>query len=91
MYYTFLFPTAHTTHDLSGFRRFHDLNLEFVSARHTLELDEIVVRAVGGEEGTCVLEVLHLGLALQRLLARLVVPVREEDAPVRRGEALRLC
>ena len=70
---------SYITRALSGFRWFHELNLDFVSARHTLELDEIVVRAVGGEEGTCVLEILHLGLALQRLLARLVVPVREED------------
>ena len=96
MYFTFLRFEALTgactilsysqqlTHDarLSGFRRFHGLNLDFVSARHTLELDEIVIRAVSGEEGTCVLEVLHLGLALQRFLARIVVPVREEDAPV---------
>ena len=53
--------------DLSGFIRFHYLNFDFVSVRHTLEL----VRAVGGEEGACVLEVHELGLALQCLLAGL--------------------
>ena len=39
-----------------------------------LQLDEVVVSAVGGEEGAGVLEVLAVGVALERLHHRLVVP-----------------
>ena len=47
-----------------------------------LQFDEIVVGSIGGEERTCVLEVLQLGVALERFLNRLVVPVCEQDATV---------
>ena len=39
----------------------------------SLQLDEVVVSSVGGEEGAGVLEVLALGVALERLHHRLVV------------------
>jgi hypothetical protein len=61
------------------------LNLDTVPRRRTFELDQVVVGAVGGEEGSGVLEVLAFRLALERLVARLEKPVGEEDATVRRG------
>ena len=62
------------------------LDFDTVPGRHTLELDQIVVGAVGGEQCVGVLEVLALGVALKRLLARLEEPIGQEDAPVRRSQ-----
>ena len=47
------------------------LNLDTVPRRRTFELDQVVVGAVGGEEGSAVLKVLAFRLALERLVARL--------------------
>ena len=58
------------------------LNGNYVPRRRPLELDQVVVSAVGGEEGAGMLEVLALRVALQRLVARLEEPVSEENAPV---------
>ena len=66
------------------------LNTDYIPWRRPLELDQVVVGAVGGEEGAGVLEVLALRVALQRLVARLLKyeePVCKEDAP--RSEAVR--
>ena len=73
----------HSTRKLSGFKRLHS-NLDAIStAVWVLQFDEIVVGSIGGEEErTCVLEVLQLGVALERFLNRLVVPVCEQDATV---------
>ena len=48
----------------------------------------VVVRAVCGERRAQVLEVLSLGLTLQRLHTRVVVPVGEEHTPIRGRELL---
>ena len=51
------------------------LDFDTVPGRHTLELDQIVVGAVRGEERAGVLKVLTLGVALERLLARPEEPI----------------
>ena len=61
-----------------------------VPLRRTFEFYLVVVGAVRREQRARVLEVLALRLALQRLLARLVVPGAQEDAPVGGGEGVLL-
>ena len=48
----------------------------------------MIIGAVSGEEGASVLKVLAFCLALQRPVAGLEEPVREEDAPVGSGEGV---
>ena len=62
--------------------------VELVADRRALQLDLVVVRAVGRQQRARVLEVLALGLALHRLVERVVEPVRDEDAPVGRRQRL---
>ena len=59
-----------------------NLNTNNIPRRRPLELDQVVVGAVSGEEGAGVLKVLALRVALQRLVARLEEPGRDKDAPV---------
>ena len=46
------------------------LNDQLIANGRALQLDEVVIGAICSEQCTRVLEVLELGLALQRLLAR---------------------
>ena len=46
------------------------LNFNLISRRRPLELDQIIVGAVGGEQGACMLKVLALCLTLECLVAR---------------------
>ena len=54
-----------------------NLKCELLTLRHTLELDEVIVRAISRQQRTCMLEVLALRFALERLLAGVEEPVRE--------------
>ena len=56
--------------------------MDTVPWRRTLQLDQIVIRAVRRKQRTRMLKVLALGVALERFLARLMKPIRKEDAPV---------
>ena len=49
----------------------------FVARRRSLQLDEVVIGAVGGHQAARMLEVLELGLALKRAVAGLVEPCAE--------------
>ena len=59
-----------------------------VADGRALELDEVVVRAVGREERAGVLEVLELRIALERLLACVVVPCAQKNPSVGCGIAV---
>lgn len=74
------------THSGGTAEKINILNFNLISRRCPLELDQIVVGAVGGEQGAGVLEVLALCFTLQRPVARLEKPVCEKDAPVGSGE-----
>ena len=56
-----------------------NLKCELLTLRHTLELDEVVVRAISRQQRTCMLEVLSLRFALERLLAGVEEPVGQND------------
>ena len=72
-----------TGHGTVRHRDFFFLEIQtVVPRRRPLELDQFVVSAIRGEEGSSVLEVFALRITLQRLVARLVEPVCQEDAPV---------
>ena len=73
---------------VSSRRRTSPLEGERLALWHALELDELVVGAVGRQHGAGVLEVLALCLALERLHGGVVEPVGEEDASHARTEPL---
>ena len=80
---------AHTQTRNKRFEAVTYSNLDAIAARRALELDEIIVSSISSEERTCVLEVLHLGVALERLLHCLIVPVCAESSQL--ADRIGLC
>ena len=55
---------------------------------HTLQLDLVIVRAVGRHQCPGMLKVLALGETCERAHASVVEPARDEDAPIARGQRI---
>ena len=70
--------------------KMRDIIIICVVGECALQLDEVVVGAVCGEKRARVLEVLELGVTLQRTHRGLVVPVGEKHPAIGRGEPVLL-